>query len=248
MEDLPSFKTRTIHYDEEDIKFWIFEDPGREYGTSTSLDGCYIASPAFPIGVTVAFPLELDRDLPKFYLNFLGQAKFYLNFLGQELKGRYMLDSPAFIREVEVKYPYKLPLDKALWAVLHVDEQQIKRDLSKQLEFYEKHGLESLISRTKGYAEIALDFIQNVRNEFTVIPTIPETSFRKAAIPLVQQVYDLYKTLGIKHFQREVTYLEMFDQLEHAARPFHKRIAQIYQLDYDIITQEVLDQLSKIKE
>ena len=78
---LPQFKTRTIHFGE--IFDWgphsrsLTEGdplpPGREYGTSMSLDGCYLDDPWGPPGMTLAFPLKPGVDQPKFYLYPYGQ-------------------------------------------------------------------------------------------------------------------------------------------------------------------------------
>jgi hypothetical protein len=233
---LPTFKTRTIHYDEWEMKFWILEDPQREFGTSTSLEGCYLASPAFNPGVTVAFPLDSENDLPKFYLNPLGQLP----------QKKYILDSPVFIREVEVKYPRKLPLAQVSWAVLHIDENAINTELQKAIEQSKGSMWEQELTSDYTYrADIAKDFLSWIRANFKVILAVPQSEFRRSAIQLAQQVYDLYKTLSIKHYKHEITLSELVQQIEIVTRPLHESIAKVYGLDYATISKTTFQHIQE---
>jgi hypothetical protein len=231
MDILPTFKTRTIHYDEFEMKFWVFEDPSQEFGTSTSLDGCYLERPYFPPGVTVAFPIDLENDKPKFYLSSEGLLDY----------PTYLIDTPQFIREVEVKYPLKLPIDKALWAVLHVNEGTIDHRLQERIKPYKGSRFEQSDTSTAEYiANTAKKFLSWIREKIQVIPIIPITPFHSFAVSLTNEVHSLYGQLLREKSLGKITRLQMMRRIERKARPLHQTIATVYGLDYTLIKNQAL--------
>jgi len=241
---LPSFKTRTIWYDSFKLKFGIHSHdlisrkPLKvlpEFGTSTSLDGCYLDRPVFPPGVTLAFPLN-RHDLPKFYLNPYGQYRLY--------RPNCIIDSPTFIHEVEVKYPRKLFQKDILWVVIHRSEKDIKQDFEKRAKELkkemEKGGMTAVYSKEilmdyEIYYESAKEFIQYLRKRFKVIPKVPITPFRTLVRKIAPTVYETYHKIVLTK-----NTMERYKIIEELARPLHLAIAEAYGIDYEKVKEETV--------
>lgn len=242
-----TFKTRTIHYDDFNISFGphgneiekgeLSRHP--EYGTSMSLDGAYLDYTAFKPGISLLFPLEPETDLPKFYLNPFGQ------YTGH----RYMLDSPTFIRECEVKYPDILYTKNCIGVVIHIGHKEIDRDLERAKERWAKPSPEtpeerraefarSLTEKSKWYAKYAHEIVSYIEQHFRVLPEMPITNFRLMVRRVTPQVLDYrtgptYPTISKDLLQ----WRKWFDGLVKISEPYHRAVAKAYGLSYKSITE-----------
>lgn len=239
----PTSKVRTIHYDDFKIDFGphggeletgeLRRHP--EYGTSMSLDGCYLDYPYFKPGLSLLFPLEPSIDLPKFYLNPFGQL----------VSRGYMLDSPTFIRECEVKYPGTLYTRNCTGVVIHIGHKKIDEDLERARERWAKPSPETppefreryareLTERSEWYANEAHRVISYVEQHFRILPEVPVTDFRLMAQRVTPRIYDCKYSPSMK--ADEVSWRVWFDSLVEVSGPYHEAVARAYNLSYPSIT------------
>lgn len=238
----PTFKVRTIHYNDFNIDFGPHGSEletgelGRhpEYGTSMSLDGCYLDYPYFNPGISLLFPLEPSMDLPK----------FYLNPFGQYVVTGYMLDSPTFVRECEVKYPATLYTRNCTGAVIHVGHSKIDDDLEEAKRRWAKPAVgvspetsarytRELTQKSEWYAKYAHEIVSYVERHFRILPGIPVTSFRSMAgevTPKIIEYRTLVKEPGLR--EDESYWREWLDGLVEVSRPYHEAVAKAYNLSY----------------
>jgi hypothetical protein len=172
-------------------------------------------------------PLNLEYDLPKFYLNPFGVLESWI-------RGRkYLLDGPLFIREVEVKYPLPIYPSEIYAVVIHADEKKIEEDCKNRLEEI-KPGSDwekELKEHYKYYAEDAKNFIARLRKRYKILPEVPVTEFRKMAREVTRKVFEYYE-------EHRIRSIEDFDIIEEMSRRLHKAIAYAYKLDYDRIVED----------
>lgn len=238
----PSFKVRTIHYDDFNIKFGphgeeiekgiLSRHP--EYGTSMSLDGAYLDYPAFTPGISLFFPLEPSIDLPK----------FYLNPFGQYVMSGYMLDSPTFVRECEIKYPRDLDLKNCTGAVLHVNHQKIEEDLKRAKERWAKPSPETpverqaefartLTERSEWYAKWAHETVSYIEQHFHVLSEVPATKFRRMTRDATPRVKSYRISPSYPTISKDLTEWQVwFNGLVEVSRPYHEAVAKAYSLSY----------------
>lgn len=213
----PSFKTRTIHFGYGYIfgnhgNSLLYTDPlyaiREEFGTSMSLDGFYLERPCFRPGITLGFPLEQNKDIPKFYINQFGQKQIARNIL---------LDSTTFIHEAEIKYPYELDQNTILWAVIHLDKKEMEKEATKQ------DGLWKL------QAEHSLKVIEAVEDRFRILEKVPETDFKIR----MREFYPAPKNWFKENCSGN--YVEIFEHLEKMVKPYNKMLCSVYKIDYRYI-------------
>jgi len=200
-----------------------------------SIDGCYLDNPYFTPGVTLVFPLDLSRDRPKFYLNPFGQLPM----------GGYILDSPAFFREVEIKYPFNLFTKDIEYAVLHIDEDEIDSLLEEEVNRIREEGgmwERELIEHYTLYAKLSKEFLSFIKQNFEVRPNVPVTTFRQIVRDTVPKVIHLEK-ITPKLSEPIDVHREWFEKLVGVTEKVHKRIAERYNLSYDSIVNDAWDHI-----
>lgn len=262
-EEHPTFKTRSVWYDSFGIRFGPHAESLKtgkleqlpEFGTSTSLDGCYLDL-GLHQGFTMILPIDLPIDLPKFYLNPYGQYKVYVGH--KEI----ILDSSSFIHEVEVKYPKTINTSNILAMIIHVNKENLERDFEKKKKLWEQEKYEnwqegwkeSLIEHDRMYFLIAKEIIDYIEGHFIVLDDIPITPFRETARKIVAEVQKVKEKERIKDFDEYLKIpiaeraMKEFRQIEEISRELHKLIAYTYRINYDKVVLKTEEHLKDIEE
>lgn len=242
---LPQFKTRTIHYDSivgtfgpHSYDLVMGRDLERhtiEFGTSMSFDGVYVDNPAFGLGITLGFPLD-KNDMPKFYFSPYGQLKIYPEQDG--FTQASLIDSVRFIREAEVKYPMDLKQSDIMWAVLHVDENDIDKRLEKEERLERRKdrewGGDYSITMARARAESAKELIGYVREHFTILPEVPITPFRQYMRKRSTKIYEL----SDEFHGRGLKGIDIASAMEKVTEPISRAIAKKYGIKYEDVKEQ----------
>ena len=156
--------------------------------------------------------------------------------------GRYILDSPDFFREIEVKYPYDLYGKNVMYVVIHVDEDEIDTLLKKKIRSIKEEGSmweKELIKDATLHAEYAKEYLSSIRQTFEVLPDVPITIFRQIVRDTIPKVKDVSKNKPKLEEPIDV-HREWFEKLVKVTEKVHKRIAERYNLSYDDIVKDCL--------
>jgi len=237
---LPQFKTRTIHYDNINGTFGPHSYDlvmGRdlrphtiEFGISMSFDGVYTDNPAFGLGLTLGFPLD-KNDMPKFYFNPFGQHMIYPEQDG--FTQASLIDSAQFIREAEVKYPMDLKQSDIMWAVLHVDENDIDKWLEERLKSHKGSEWGKELDRAR--AESAKELITYVKEHFTILPEVPISPFRQYMRKRSTKIRELGNELNRKE---GLSPIDIASTLERVTEPISRAIAKKYGIKYEDVKEQ----------